>query len=237
MARANAYSEAVTSPVTKYVTWSSNDKCFSYYDREKKVNALLKLPIKIIHFRDFASIKGFDDRSNSSIYSNEVSSVKNEPLVVRSFKGGELIKGLYADIKLKLKELGGKYNMSMYGMVDGELVNISIGGAILQHWSDFSKENRKNFLTNYINVDSALDLKKGSVKYSVPVFTMGAAIDAKTSAAADVLDDELLDYFDKRKQQSILAQNNSQVIEAHAEEVPAPKFADLPNEAADDLPW
>lgn len=234
MARADAYSEAVKSPVTKYVTWSSNDKCFSYYDREKKVNVPLKLPVKIIHFRDFASIKGFDDRSQSSIYSNEVTSVKNEPLVVRSFKGGELIKGLYADIKLKLKEMGGKYNMSMYAMVDGELVNISIGGAILQHWSDFSKDNRKSFLTNYINVDSALELKKGSVKYSVPAFTLGAAIESKVSAEADKLDDELLEYFKKRTQQS---NADNSVIEAHAEEVHAPKFADLPAETNDDLPW
>jgi hypothetical protein len=234
MARADAYSEAVKSPVTKYVTWSSNDKCFSYYDREKKVNVPLKLPVKIIHFRDFASIKGFDDRSQSSIYSNEVTSVKNEPLVVRSFKGGELIKGLYADIKLKLREMGGKYNMSMYAMVDGELVNISIGGAILQHWSDFSKDNRKSFLTNYINVDSALELKKGSVKYSVPAFTLGATIESKVSAEADKLDDELLEYFKKRTQQS---NTDNTVIETHAEEVPAPKFADLPAETNDDLPW
>lgn len=233
MARADAYSEAVKSPVTKYVTWSSNDKCFSYYDREAKTNVPLKLPVKIIHFRDFASIKGFDDRSQSSIFSNEVTSVKNEPLVVRSFKGGELIKGLYSDIKLKLKELGGKYNMSMYAMVNGELVNISIGGAILQHWSDFSKDNRNKFLTNYINVNMALDLKKGSVKYSVPVFSLGEEIDAKASAQADVLDDELLEYFKKK------AKASSEPVSVIAEEVehtPAPEFPIAPA-AADDLPW
>lgn len=231
MARADAYSEAVKSPVAKYVTWSSNDKCFSYYDRDKKENVSLKLPIKLIHFRDFASVKGFHDGSNSSIYSNEVSSVKNEQLIVRSFKGGELIKGLYADIKLKLKELGGKYNMSMYAMIDGELVNISIGGAILQHWSDFSKDNRGKFLTNYINVDSALDLKKGSVKYSVPVFTLGGAIEAKVSAEADKLDDELLEYFKKR------SQSVSETPIAHAEIAPQEPSVEILTETTDDLPW
>lgn len=233
MARADAYSEAVKSPVTKYVTWSSNDKCFSFYDREAKTNVQLKLPIKIVHFRDFASIKGFDDRSQSSIFSNEVTSVKNEPLVVRSFKGGELIRGLYADIKLRLKELGGKYNMSMYAMIDGELVNISIGGAILQHWSDFSKDNRNKFLTNYINVNMALDLKKGSVKYSVPVFSLGEEITAKDMNKADELDDELLDYFKKK------AKASSEAVSVVAEEVdntPAPEFLSAPA-AADDLPW
>lgn len=231
MARADAYSEAVKSPVAKYVTWSSNDKCFSYYDRDKKENVLLKLPIKFIHFRDFASIKGFHDASQSSIYSNEVTSVKNEQLIVRSFKGGELIKGLYADIKLRLKEIGGKYNMSMYAMIDGELVNISIGGAILQHWSDFSKENRGKFLTNYIAVDSALELKKGSVKYSVPVFTLNGSIDNKTSAEADKLDDELLDYFKKR------SQSVSETPVAHAEILIEEPRAQVLSETADDLPW
>jgi hypothetical protein len=231
MARADAYSDAVKSPVAKYVTWSSNDKCFSYYDKEKKENVLLKLPIKLIHFRDFASVKGFHDASNSSIYSNEVSSVKNEPLFVRSFKGGELIKGLYADIKLKLKDLGGKYNMSMYAMIDGELVNISIGGAILQHWSDFSKDNRGKFLTNYINVDSALDLKKGSVKYSVPVFALGEAIEANVSAEADKLDDELLDYFKKR------SQSVSETPIVHAEAITQEPNTELLTDTVDDLPW
>jgi len=231
MARADAYSDAVKSPVAKYVTWSSNDKCFSFYDKEKKENVLLKLPIKLIHFRDFASVKGFHDASNSSIYSNEVSSVKNEPLFVRSFKGGELIKGLYADIKLKLKDLGGKYNMSMYAMIDGELVNISIGGAILQHWSDFSKDNRGKFLTNYINVDSALDLKKGSVKYSVPVFALGEAIEANVSAEADKLDDELLDYFKKR------SQSVSETPIVHAEAITQEPSTELLTDTVDDLPW
>lgn len=231
MARADAYSEAVKSPVTKYVTWSSNDKCFSYYDKEKKENMLLKLPIKLIHFRDFASVKGFHDSSQSSIYSNEVVSVKNEELVVRSFKGGELLRGLYSDIKLKLKEIGGKYNMSMYSMIDGELVNLSIGGAILQHWSDFSKENRGKFLTNYINIDSALDLKKGSVKYSVPVFSLGGAIESEVSNKADKLDDELIEYFNKR------AKAPAEPIAVQTEVViSSPRFVEAPVQT-DDLPW
>lgn len=230
MARAEANSEAVKSPVTKYVTWSSNDKCFSYYDRDSKMNVQMKLPVKIIHCRDFASIKGFHDLSNSSIYSNEVSSTKTEQLTVRAFKGGELIKGLYADIKLKVKELGGKYNMSMYAVVDGELVNLSIGGAILQHWSEFSKENRGKLLANYVEVNSALDLKKGSVKYSVPVFSIGKPISAADANNADLKDDELLEYLKKRSQ----APAEISVVTVEAEEV-APKFSDVP--AADDLPW
>jgi hypothetical protein len=231
MARADAYSDAVKSPVAKYVTWSSNDKCFSYYDKEKKENVLLKLPIRIIHFRDFASVKGFHDASQSSIYSNEVSSVKNEQLIVRSFKGGELIKGLYADIKLRLKEIGGKYNMSMYAMLNGELVNLSIGGAILQHWSDFSKDNRGKFLANYINVDSALELKKGSVKYSVPVFKLGEAIDSKTSIEADKLDDILLDYFNNRPS------SVPEIPVSHADVIIESPKLDVLTETTDDLPW
>lgn len=231
MARADAYSDAVKSPVTKYVTWSSNDKCFSYYDKEKKENILLKLPIKIIHFRDFASVKGFHDASQSSIYSNEVSSVKNEQLIVRSFKGGELIKGLYADIKLRLKEIGGKYNMSMYAMLNGELVNLSIGGAILQHWSDFSKENRGKFLTNYITIESALELKKGSVKYSVPVFKLGETIDSKMSVTADELDDSLLEYFSKRPNSA------GESAIAHTEILIESPKVEVLTETTDDLPW
>lgn len=213
MARSDAYATTVQSPVKKYLSWSSNDKCFTYWDKEAKENKKLPLPIKFIHYDEMATIKGWHDASGSGIYSNEVKSTKNEPLSVRAFKGGEIASGLYQDIKGKVNSAGGDYHVSLYAELGGEVVNFSFKGAALMRWSEFSKENRKSFQGHYINVLSASDEKKGSVKYSVPVFTIGNEIEASTSEASDKKYDNLVDYFKARKANTASAPEETQTAE------------------------
>jgi hypothetical protein len=230
MARADAYTESVKSPVKKYLSWSSNDRCLTYWDKEAKENKQVKLPLQLIHFAEFGTIKGWHDPSGSGIYSNEVSSSKSEELTVRSFKGkGELAKGLYQDIKEKVVALGGKYNLSLYALLNGEVVNISLQGSALQAWSKFATDSRKSFLGNFIDIKSAEELKKGSIKYSIPTFSVGGVIPLSVSESADKDYDTLVAYFKART-------SNSHVEEVHAEEVQA--VASAPVAAPiDDLPF
>jgi hypothetical protein len=86
-------------------------------------------------------------------------------------------------------------------MFEGEIINIEMKGAVLQHWSEFTKDNFKKFLHNEIVIESALDAKKGSVKYSVPVFTLGGEISEANGKQGDILFDELQAYFVARKAQ------------------------------------
>jgi len=233
MARSDAYKTAVESPVTAYLNWSSNDKCFTYWNKETSQMSKVALPVTLIHFDEFATIKGFHDKSNSSIFSNEVKSTKFEELTVRSYKGGELAKGLYADIKAKVNEIGGSYHTSLYALSNGKIINIAMKGAVVQAWSEFTKENRKNFLGNFIEINSSLDAKKGSVKYSVPVFTIGKAIPADVSAKADESYDALVAYFKDRK-----ANAQSQQSDLVAEEIPALVASEAPSQDEfDGLPF
>lgn len=199
MARADAYRTTVESPVKKYLSWSSNDKCFNFYDKETKENKKLTLPLTLIHLDEMSTIKGWHDSSASGIYSNEVRSTKNEELNVRAFKGGDLAKGIYQDIKLKVQSLGGHYCVSIYAFVDNEIVNISLKGSALMAWSDFTKDNRKSFLGNVIEVKAAAEGKKGAVKYTTPTFTLGGAIGLDVSEKAEVAYDSLKEYLDARK--------------------------------------
>jgi hypothetical protein len=240
MARSDAYATTVQSPVKKYLSWSSNEKCFTYWDKEAKENKKLPLPVKFIHYDEMATIKGWHDASGSGIYSNEVKSTKTEPLTVRAFKGGEIASGLYQDIKGKVNSAGGDYYVSLYAELGGEVVNFTFKGASLMTWSNFSKENRKQFLGNYINVLTASDEKKGSVKYSVPVFTIGNDISAATSDLSDKNYDNLVDYFKARK-----ANSSSSAEEANATQhesiLTPPQESSIPafDEPADssDLPF
>jgi uncharacterized protein HemX len=106
-------------------------------------------------------------------------------------------------------------------------------GAVVQAWSDFAKESRKSFLGNFIEINSSLDAKKGSVKYSVPVFTMGKAIPADVSTKADESYDALVAYFKDRK-----ANAQSQQSDLVAEEIPALVASEAPSQDEfDGLPF
>jgi hypothetical protein len=199
MARSDAYKTQTESPVKKYLSWSSNEKCFTYWDKDSKTNKSLPLPLNFIHYDEMATIKGWHDASGSGIYSNEIKSTKNQELHVRSFKGGEIVSGFYSDIKGKINSAGGDYHISLYAELDGEIVNLSFKGAALMTWSDFAKENRKSFEGSYIKVAGALDAKKGSVKYSIPVFEIGDTISSSVSSESDKKYDLLQEYFKSRK--------------------------------------
>lgn len=227
MPRQDAYQEKVETPVSKYLSWSSNEKCFTYYDKDAQENKKVSLPVKLIHFTDFATIKGFHDASSSGIYSNEVKSVSKEELRVRAFKGGDLVTGLYKDIKLKVNGYGGTYHTSIYGLIGSEIVNLSFKGASLQQWSEFSREFRKFFLNNFILITGAKDNKKGNVKYSVPTFELGDKIDSATLKKADASYDSLQEFFAFRDKQSQSQESTPEDEKIIQEEVLNEKEEDL----------
>jgi len=201
MSRADNYKPTIESPVKKYLSWSSNDKCFKYYDKEQAKDVLVKIPLTFVHLDELATIKGWDEKSESGIYSNEVRSTRLEELNVRSFKGGELVKGIYQDIKLRVQAAGGVFHTSIYVFLNGEVVNLSFKGAALMGWSDFAKENRKSFLGNTIEILTSADGKKGAVKFSTPVFTLGQPIGLAENEKAESAYGLLKSYLDAKKVQ------------------------------------
>ncbi len=166
-----------SNPSSKFLEWSSNDKCFKYYDKAKKENVLVSLPLKFVMLEHYHAVKGWNDASESGIYSNEVLFIGSEPVTVKSFKGGEIASGLYKEIKPKIQQAGGHYTRSVYAVdANGDLINISFKGSAVSNYSDFMKENENKNTSFWFSVTKAEDMKKGSVKYSVPVFEVADAI-------------------------------------------------------------
>ena len=240
MARSDAYAGVIQSPVKKYLSWSSNEKCFTYWDKETKQDKKLELPIKFIHYDEFATVKGWNDASGSAIYSNEVKSTLAEELHVRAFKSKvPIAEGLYQTIKPAVNAAGGSFHLSIYAELNGEIVNFSIKGSALGAWSEFAKENRRSFLGNYINITGALEGKKGSVKYTTPVLVIGEEIEASVKASADKKYDDLVAYFKARKANS---NQHDQAEEANVDPAPSniPAFGnapDIPSFETDELPF
>jgi len=187
------------NPTSKYLEWKSNDKSFKYYDKSIGENVEVKLPLKFLFLQHYHTVKGFSDASNSGIFSNEVFYIGTEEMSVKSFKGGLIAEGLYKDIKPKIVNAGGKYHRSVYVMLeDGSVANFSFKGAVVKEWSDFMNDNQNLTDNQWIEIKEAKDEKKGSVKYSVPVFSIGEVISKDVSKQADTMADELKVYLEEK---------------------------------------
>tara|TARA_R110000764_G_scaffold74340_1_gene150917 strand:+ start:379 stop:1032 length:654 start_codon:yes stop_codon:yes gene_type:complete len=200
MARLNRPTSGNSTPVTKYLNWKSNDKTFSYYDKEKGENVLVELPIKFLFLEHYHTVKGWNDASESGIYANEVYAISKEPLSVKAFKGGEIGEGLYKEIKDKVKNAGGVYHRSVYGMLEtGDLVNFQLKGSTVKAYSDFYNNNNHLLDNQWIEINSANEDKKGAVKFSTPDFKVGKPItkpeDKLANESASVLQSYMDSYF------------------------------------------
>lgn len=191
------------NPTSKFLEWKSNNKSFSYYDKETKQNVEVKLPITFIVLEEYHCIKGFSDSDQTGIYSNEVLQIGTEEMEVRSYKGRIIAKGLYKDIKGAVNSAGGNYHKSIYAVTkEGELINISLKGAAVSKWSKLVEKGAwKRLSDEWISIESAEDHKKGMVKYSTPNFVFNTSLsenEFKTvKAKATELENYLTTYFAK----------------------------------------
>jgi hypothetical protein len=206
--RKQAFSQPQSNPATKFLSWKSNDKCFSYYDKEKTTNVKVELPFKFLVLDELHTISGWNDASSSGIYSNEVKFISKEPMTVKPFKGNEIAKGIYKDIKDKIVAAGGHYVKSIYIMLeDGSLANIQLKGAAVQKWGEFTAKTRSRLTDEWIIVKDTLEGKKGAVKFYTPNFTFESSLSEADANQADecfnVLESYLKAYLVKAEPESI----------------------------------
>jgi hypothetical protein len=184
--RRQAFAQPQSNPSTKFIEWKSNDKCFSYYDKDEQKNISIPLPFKFLVLDELHTIKGWNDANSRAIYSNEVKFISKETLTVKPFKGNEIAKGLYKDIKEKIVAAGGHYTKSIYIMLeDGSLANIQLKGSAVQKWGDFTQKTRNRLPDEWVQVASALDGKKGAVKFWTPEFTFFKSLSESEMDLAD----------------------------------------------------
>ena len=194
--RTQVFAGGSKNPATKFLDWKSDQKGFSYYDKGLGKNVEVPLPFKFVFLDELSTVKGWNDASSSGIFSNEVKYLSKEPMTVKAFKGGEIAKGLYNEIKERVKNAGGHYSKSIYIMTeDGALANIQLKGSATQQWGEFVKANRQSITRTWVNVATATESKKGKVVFSVPNFTIGADIEDLDAKDADNKFDELESYL------------------------------------------
>ena len=220
--RKSAFQTPQSNPATKFLSWKSNDKNFSYYDKDSQTNVAVELPFKFLVLDELASVKGWSDSLSGNIISNEVKFISKEVLTAKCYhknvKGEktstEIAKGLYKDIKEKVNSAGAKYHKSIYIMLeDGTLANIQLKGASVQKWGEFTQKNKSRLTDEWIVVEKATDGKKGAVKFTTPEFKFLKSLSESEATQADECFNLLESYL-----KTYLVKSEPEVIETEIED-------------------
>lgn len=192
--RKQAFTQPQTNPAEKFIDWKSNDKAFSYYDKESKENVSINLPFKFLVLDELHTVKGWNDSLKGQIVSNEVKFISKEVLKVKTFHKDangkniktDMIDGIYSEVKEKIKSSGAHYVKSVYIMLeDGSIANLQLKGAACQAYGDFTAKTRSRLSDEWVEVANATDGKKGAVKYTTPEFKFAKSISDSESDLAD----------------------------------------------------
>jgi len=212
--RKQAFAQPMTNPSTRFMEWKSNDKLFSFWSKADEKELQQKLPFKFLLLDELHTIGGWNDSSESRIFANEVKFIGKQEITVKASKGGVLAKGIYSAIKDQAKNAGGHYLKSIYIMLeDNSLANIKLKGSAVKEWGDFTQANRAALSGQWIEINKAVEAKKGSIKYSTPEFTLGKILTPNEESDADACFDTLESYL-----KAYLVQQDTEEIEVVAAE-------------------
>ena len=187
--------ERPTNPASHFLKVKSG--AVSYWDSSAQENVTVPTPLEFIVLDQLATIKGWSDQDESGYWSNEVRSVGKDVLSVRTKKGLKE-QGVWKDIKGSVGIAGSKYHSSIYIAAKGrdglEIQNLSLTGAALNAWIEFTQKNKVNRVKVILSGWS--DAKKGSVSYKVPVFEAVPMEDGERDEAIE-LDKQLQSYLNE----------------------------------------
>lgn len=216
--RRAAFAQPQTNPATKFLSWKSDEKTFSYYDKDiaeslkgsseeeikEKANVKLNLPFKFLVLDELALVRGWSESLKGNIISNEVKFIGRETISAKVYhkniKGEkvstEIAKGIYKDIKEKVNTAGAKYHKSIYVMLeDGTLANIQLKGGAVKVWGEFTQKTKQRLPDEWIVVKESKQEKNGGVKYNVPVFAFERSLSEGEAEMADEAFDILEAYL------------------------------------------
>lgn len=211
MSLSNPHENGQPNPSTRWFEWNGEQGLIRYYDKEAKQTFVIEQPFTFIVLDELGGVAGWHDASQSGIYSNEVKDTRQDTLIVKAFKGGTLVEGMYRDIKDKVNALGGAFNTICYLAYKNQDGELSIGairfkGASLAAWMEFRKQHRNEFYTKAIKISGFTEGKKGKVVYRVPQFAINEIAQDTITAAVELdktLQEFLRGYLSRNKKEQI----------------------------------
>lgn len=209
MSRSNPQTNA-PNPAVRFFEWNGEHGTIRYYDKEKKENVTVGSEFQFLLLDQLGTVGGWHDESDSGIYANEVRDTRRDVLIVKAFKAGTLVEGVYRSIKDRVHALGGQFVANCYiGFKNGhglEIGSIKFKGAALNAWVEFGKANRAALYKKALAIKGFEEGKKGRIVYRVPAFET-RELSEDTNAQAVELDKQLqaflADYLQRTTKEQV----------------------------------
>lgn len=187
------------NPAERFFEWEGSNGLVRYYDKELKKNIEIGDEFTFILLDELATIKGWNDESDSGIYSNEIRDTRAEPLVVKAFKAKQPIaEGLYTAIRDRIVAAGGSFTANLYIAFREDkklrLGSLTIKGVAMNAWVDFRKANSKAAYEKAIQIKGSTAGKKGKIEYKKPNFFI-RDLNQQTDEEAKAIDKTLQEYL------------------------------------------
>ncbi len=211
LSRSNPSENGTPNPAARWFEWNGENGTVRYYDKEAKQKVEVGSDFTFLLLDQLGSVGGWHKSSDSGIYSNEVKDTRQDALIVKSFKGGTLAEGIYADIKDKVKSQGGQFVANCYIAFKNGGGKLAIGslkmkGAALRAWMEFGKEYKGDMYSKAIRINGFTEGKTGKVVFRMPVFSVKDTT-VETHTAATALDQSLQTflsgYFKRTKRDQV----------------------------------
>lgn len=209
--------EVIQNPCNKWFKWKGSTGTVVYYDKVNKVDVEVALPFTFLLLDVLSTVKGYDEGSKSSIWSNEVRDIKNSIMTIK-IGSDVLASGHYQDIKAAAVAKGGGYASSCYIAFKDEsgklvignmtMTGSSLGGGVhkpadknmkdvgVGAWIEFAKSNKNEIYKKAITVSKDERIcTQGATKFYCPKFSL-SEISPETDKAAIDLNNELQAYLE-----------------------------------------
>lgn len=251
MSRSNP---TIENPCQRWFEWSGSKGQVYYYDKPTQENVFVDLPFRFLMLDTLTTIKGFSERDQVGIYSNEVRSL-DRILRVKTFDGRLIAEGKYENIKDSIKANGGKFAKSTYVAYkvgdELQLGNIVFMGASLGPWIDLEKQfGRSTLEQKAVVIIGSEDRQNGGIEFKSPTFKL-KDVSKESNEKAIALDRELQKYLknkvdvDLPEEQSEASDIGNSLYGDPQEEPPMPQepvgVTDLnenyPEDISQDLPF
>ena len=206
----------IKNPAKFLIEWGGSNGTLSYYDKsveadDKNVN--VPIPFTFLVLDILSTVKGYSSSAKSGFWSNEVRSIKDDILIVRT-KEGEVKRGKYREV-IDTKECrGAKFCQSVYVAIKSdtgvlEIAKIQFTGAALNAWIDFRKKN--DIYKGAVQITGSKQEQNGATVYYMPVFK-SVPVSDETNKSANTLDVTLQEYLAKylNKSHSAPVESSSQ---------------------------
>lgn len=232
-------------PASRWIEWDGEKGELRYYDKEaphptdkdkKGANVIINQPFTFLVLDETSAITGWHEQSKSGIVSNEVRDLRDSPLLVKSFKGGNIANGLYAQIKDRVVAAGGQFKDNLYLVYKNpttkklEIGVLQLKGSAVSVWMDFRRKAGKAVIEKAVVINGSTDGKKGAIKFKTPIFSLKDVSDETNNEAVridkEVLQPYLAEYFKR----------GATVNTKHAETGPGPSHEEQAENTTDDPP-